>query len=102
MKNPLLLVPSLQGVLLLLLLFPFFFTTTSSTNSPQTSTLHHHHFHDQQSQGLHLRAPPLPRLAKQHPQPALLEEEIDPRYGVPKRLVPTGPNPPQRWYGKPM
>ncbi|XP_038972687.1 CLAVATA3/ESR (CLE)-related protein 9-like [Phoenix dactylifera] len=35
------------------------------------------------------RLPPPP----QPPPPPPMEEEIDPRYGVEKRLVPTGPNP---------
>ncbi|CAH1417072.1 unnamed protein product [Lactuca virosa] len=92
-------------LLLLLLLIPF----TSSKKSPETSI--HHRLHDHhcatatistpkhphppclQTQTLHPRRPPQPPLPPQHLQPPPPPEEIDPRYGVAKRLVPSGPNP---------
>ncbi|CAL9125630.1 unnamed protein product, partial [Musa textilis] len=36
---------------------------------------------------------PRPGQLQPPPQPPPGEEEVDPRYGVEKRLVPTGPNP---------
>ncbi|KAL4586770.1 hypothetical protein LXL04_011414 [Taraxacum kok-saghyz] len=92
-------------VLLLLLLFT---TATSSKNSQKTSIRHprHHRLHDHhcatatiptpnhphphppchKSQTFLLRGPPLPPLPLQHLQPPPPPEEIDPRYGVAKRL----------------
>ncbi|KAK1425759.1 hypothetical protein QVD17_21117 [Tagetes erecta] len=91
--------------LLPLFLLHLLIAIVTSAASPET--FHHHHDHhcttttttisspkppppppcfQSQTQTLHLR--PLP---PQHPQPP--SEEIDPRYGVAKRLVPSGPNP---------
>ncbi|KAI3763680.1 hypothetical protein L2E82_13674 [Cichorium intybus] len=95
-------------------LLPLLITFTSSANSPEISIYHPHqqlqlrddhdcttatistskHPHPHppcfQSQTLKLHRPPLP---PQHLRPPPPPEEIDPRYGVAKRLVPTGPNP---------
>ncbi|KDP20081.1 hypothetical protein JCGZ_05850 [Jatropha curcas] len=57
---------------------------TSKFNfTPFIKTSNHRHRHHRHHHRSHL--PPV------QPQPA--ETEIDPRYGVEKRLVPTGPNP---------
>ncbi|WOK99660.1 hypothetical protein Cni_G08372 [Canna indica] len=45
----------------------------------------HHHHRAMSPSLLHGPRPP--------PVPAAVGDEIDPRYGVEKRLVPTGPNP---------
>ncbi|KZV16771.1 hypothetical protein F511_39893 [Dorcoceras hygrometricum] len=53
--------------------------------TPYLKNRHHHHHHHHRHKDL----PP-----DFHMQPALPGgEDIDPRYGVEKRLVPTGPNP---------
>ncbi|CAL0325740.1 unnamed protein product [Lupinus luteus] len=52
-----------------------------------TPFLHHHHHHHRHHR--HNRHHESHMLAK--PEPT--RSEIDPRYGVEKRLVPTGPNP---------
>ncbi|KAF3789883.1 CLAVATA3/ESR protein [Nymphaea thermarum] len=75
---------------------------------------HHHHHHHRLRHQHHIgelphpfHAPPsspygiqLPRIQTFRPAPPTsppppppLTEELDPRYGVEKRLVPTGPNP---------
>ncbi|KAJ0436239.1 hypothetical protein HanIR_Chr17g0902391 [Helianthus annuus] len=94
MKNSSLLTPSrLREVLFLLLLSPFLINAAiSNSNHPYPPYF--------KSQRLYLRGPPLPRLVKPHPQ--LMLEEIDPRYGVAKRLVPSGPNPLHNWIIKPL
>ncbi|KAI3763679.1 hypothetical protein L2E82_13673 [Cichorium intybus] len=117
MKNSLSSTPPPRRKFLLRLLFlTLFIIPTSSTNLPETSLHHPHHhgLHDHhcatatistpkhqrphppclQSQILYPRRPPLPPLPQQHLQPPPPPpEEIDPRYGVAKRLVPSGPNP---------
>lgn len=59
---------------------------------------HHDHHHQQQKEKHHNRkASP----DKQQQEPAASDEdqsEIDPRYGVEKRRVPTGPNPLHHWW----
>ncbi|XP_068655848.1 inactive protein FON2 SPARE1-like [Aristolochia californica] len=97
----------------LLLLFAFLFLLLSATPaalssypSPLPDALarhrrhhnrrHHHHRHASSS------PPQLPfcfRVMRNHrypvhpPPPSSPDDEIDPRYGVQKRLVPSGPNP---------
>nr|DAD34992.1 TPA_asm: hypothetical protein HUJ06_005632 [Nelumbo nucifera] len=67
--------------------------------APSTYTYHRHHHRCNsasshysslcfQLQRLHRYSLPPPM-----PPPPPLDDEIDPRYGVEKRLVPTGPNP---------
>ncbi|KAG1368630.1 putative CLAVATA3/ESR (CLE)-related protein 9 [Cocos nucifera] len=60
----------------------------------------HHHHHSENSFSMRHQPPPwclpFPRgqlVPPPQPPPPPLAEEIDPRYGVDKRLVPTGPNP---------
>ncbi|KAJ0545209.1 hypothetical protein HanIR_Chr08g0347441 [Helianthus annuus] len=82
-------------------------TTTTTTTTTTTITYHPHRrqkLHDHNScitistekypsplcnSDCH---PPPPRHRKP-PSPPSYDEEIDPRYGVSKRLVPSGPNP---------
>ncbi|KAE9609678.1 hypothetical protein Lalb_Chr07g0178581 [Lupinus albus] len=54
-----------------------------------TPFLHHHHHHHHRHHHRHHHHNENHMLVK--PEPA--GSEIDPRYGVEKRLVPTGPNP---------
>ncbi|KAK9074579.1 hypothetical protein SSX86_007177 [Deinandra increscens subsp. villosa] len=91
--------PPRRKILSVVLLLHLLITAAASTNSPATSLRHPRRHHDQhcttitfQSQRLHPRRPPLPPLPPQLFQPPS-PEEIDPRYGVAKRLVPSGPNP---------
>ncbi|KAI3818217.1 hypothetical protein L1987_12020 [Smallanthus sonchifolius] len=88
--------PPRRNILPLLLLLPLLITAASSTKSPESYLHHPRHHHDQhcatttattncfQFRFLPLR-PPLPPLPSQHLQPPP-PEEIDPRYGVAKRL----------------
>ncbi|XP_022727019.1 CLAVATA3/ESR (CLE)-related protein 9-like [Durio zibethinus] len=102
-------------IFILLLLFLLLLQPCNST-PPRTSSRNHpnHHLHRQQHdsrfrscssfsraqqrslcfqlQRIHKFQPSFPSLSpKPPPQPEL--NEIDPRYGVEKRLVPSGPNP---------
>ncbi|KAF6160884.1 hypothetical protein GIB67_041938 [Kingdonia uniflora] len=53
---------------------------------------HHHHPHHHRHQGLlHQVESGEMNVVVVEPEPEVIE--IDPRYGVDKRLVPTGPNP---------
>ncbi|CAH1431534.1 unnamed protein product [Lactuca virosa] len=114
MKNSL---SSSQSLFHLLLICIFIITITSSTTFSETSTITYHpnrrhqlHYHNSCitiSRKEHPKPlcksrcpPPLPPLLHRHPQvqpppppPPPINEEIDPRYGVSKRLVPSGPNP---------
>ncbi|XWS64203.1 hypothetical protein CRYUN_Cryun06bG0166200 [Craigia yunnanensis] len=100
-------------IFVLLLLFLFLQPSTSTL--PRTSPRNHpnYHLHHQQHdskfrscnsfsrtkqrslcfqlQRIHKFQPFLPSLPQPPPPPEL--NEIDPRYGVEKRLVPSGPNP---------
>ncbi|KAG9449554.1 hypothetical protein H6P81_009519 [Aristolochia fimbriata] len=49
---------------------------------------HHHHHHQHRHHGQHSSSSPVVVA-----EPGGDPHEIDPRYGVEKRLVPTGPNP---------
>ncbi|KAI3779159.1 hypothetical protein L2E82_08718 [Cichorium intybus] len=113
MKNSL---SSIQSLLHLLVICVFIIIVTSSATVPETSAITNHpnrrhrlHDHNSCTTISNKRRPsplcksrcppPLPPLRHQHPQPPPgpppppLNEEIDPRYGVSKRLVPSGPNP---------
>ncbi|CAL4893666.1 unnamed protein product [Urochloa decumbens] len=62
----------------------------SSTDDHHRHQHHHHHHHQHHHHHVHHR------WNRQGVPPAAVgngEEEIDPRYGVQKRMVPTGPNP---------
>ncbi|KAI3686687.1 hypothetical protein L1987_80370 [Smallanthus sonchifolius] len=72
---------------LLLLLTLIITTTASSTSSPETSLLHH----DQHCATTTTSNPKHPCFQYSQTLPSSLDE-IDPRYGVAKRLVPSGPN----------
>ncbi|KAH1080505.1 hypothetical protein J1N35_020266 [Gossypium stocksii] len=58
----------------------------AATKFDFTPFLHHHHNHHRWHRPRHVPADNIRR-----PEPS--GNEIDPRYGVEKRLVPTGPNP---------
>ncbi|RCV17641.1 hypothetical protein SEVIR_3G241500v4 [Setaria viridis] len=63
---------------------------TSFDAAASSSTDHHHHHHH------HHRRQHVHRWNRQGIPPSGVgkgEDELDPRYGVQKRLVPTGPNP---------
>ncbi|KAK9278073.1 hypothetical protein L1049_027631 [Liquidambar formosana] len=89
---------------LLLLIFHAWCNFNSTTTTTTTTISNHHHHHLINRKVLLASkfnfTPFLPRHHHRHhhrrhvpvqPEPA--ESEIDPRYGVDKRLVPTGPNP---------
>ncbi|GJM91050.1 hypothetical protein PR202_ga07385 [Eleusine coracana subsp. coracana] len=64
--------------------------TSFDAASPPTNHHHHHHHHHQHHQAHHHHAG---RWNRHGIPPSPANEEVDPRYGVEKRLVPTGPNP---------
>ncbi|KAI9111696.1 hypothetical protein K1719_017386 [Acacia pycnantha] len=92
-------------LLLLLLYLLFFVCSVNCRNLPSTTTatLHRHHLHHRRDcesfsnetpRSLCFQLQRIPKTNTLHPLPAApRNNEIDPRYGVEKRLVPTGPNP---------
>ncbi|KAF5939151.1 hypothetical protein HYC85_023410 [Camellia sinensis] len=85
--------------LVLLLLLLILLSSSSSTQSYNTisaetssSTSTHYDLLPRIRHGPPLPPPPSPPLPPK-PSPLDHDNEIDPRYGVEKRLVPSGPNP---------
>ncbi|KAM3406367.1 hypothetical protein ACQJBY_000445 [Aegilops geniculata] len=70
---------------------------SSAAGAPQDQQRHHHHHHHRgghHHRQRHHRLPSKWNWQRVPPSAAPGDgEEIDPRYGVEKRLVPTGPNP---------
>ncbi|KAF6987554.1 hypothetical protein CFC21_005187 [Triticum aestivum] len=70
---------------------------SSAAGAPQDQQRHHHHHHHRggrHQRQRHHRLPSKWNWQRLPPSAAPGDgEEVDPRYGVEKRLVPTGPNP---------
>ncbi|KAK2636100.1 hypothetical protein Ddye_030892 [Dipteronia dyeriana] len=90
----------------LFLFFFFFLASASNPPNPATIHLHDHYtrnnyrscssFTQKKSRSLCIQLQRIHHQLRQHrhsPPPPSLLDEIDPRYGVEKRLVPSGPNP---------
>lgn len=106
---------SICRLLVLIIVFLLLFVTSSASGTLSNPTLHetssrnshnHHHHHlyhscgslsSEKSRSLCIK---LQRIHQHQtlppPSPSQLDE-IDPRYGVEKRLVPSGPNPLHNW-----
>ncbi|KAK9074578.1 hypothetical protein SSX86_007176 [Deinandra increscens subsp. villosa] len=91
---------SRREVFSLMLLFTLLIIVISSTNTQKTSLhdpLYYHYGHSPTTTTISDPKYPLRSLPRHHTKPSMLEE-IDPRYGVAKRLVPSGPNPLHNWH----
>ncbi|CAN6477235.1 unnamed protein product [Victoria cruziana] len=114
MKSQLSATTATPGIVALLLLLLQFLVLSSCAEPAVSSRVqaavayqHHHHRHHHLHRHQHrvgelphplVHEPPSPRYlqlprTQAFPPPPPPVEELDPRYGVEKRLVPTGPNP---------